>query len=155
MSVCVCTVALHTKYYISERAIGKLRSQFEKIGSHLGTKDWTRHWRSIRPALNQTKHSRTGFAPEEVTDLTAGEVFTKKYGKYFHESRIHPQTEALKEDLPTGTPVRILVKKSGFTKGAEATFSEEVFRVVGKRPTYPVTYLLEEQQNERILEPFY
>ncbi len=121
----------------------------------MGSKDWPRYWQSVLQALNQTKHSRTGFTPKEVTDKTAGELFTKKYGKYFREPRVGLPLEDPKRDLAVGAAVRILVKKTGFTKGAKPNFSEEVFKIVEKRQTYPTTYLLKDQQNERILELFY
>ena len=98
---------------------------------------------------NNTKHSSTKFAPNDVNDNNEQIVRNNLFPKVIKESKY------LAKNFKVGDTVRISTKKSIFQKGYDQTYSYEVFTINEVKDTYPVTYGLRDYKGNLIDGSFY
>ena len=84
--------------------------------------------------------------PKDVNKKNEDEVWTTLFGHSYGESPL-PKFRV--------DTVRISKYKSTFTKGYEANFTEELFRVVRLNRGDPNTYEVEDMEGDRIIGKFY
>ncbi len=73
-------------------------------------------------------------------------------------SRVFPNQELEQTEKPkykVGDLVRIPIKKSAFSKEGTGNFTIEIFKIKKIKNTTPITYELEDLQNEEIKGSFY
>jgi hypothetical protein len=96
-------------------------------------------------AYNNTYHSSIKMAPTEVNDSNVDVVM----------KRLYPIKPKPKWKFNIGDSVRISRDKQVFRKGYLPGWSEEIFQIEARNPTYPVTYKLKDVAGETIKGAFY
>lgn len=135
------------KAVIVERFIRTLRRKIES--NYILTQQTV--WYDILPQLiqeyNTTRHHTIKMTPEEASKP---ENFHQVYHTLFKTD------EQIKPMFNVGDNVRISVHKGRFEKGANANWSEEIFKVI-EIITYtrPITYRLEDLTGEDVEGAFY
>jgi hypothetical protein len=84
--------------------------------------------------------------PSEVNSANEDIVRRKLY-------KVH--SGVLKWKYSLGDKVRITAHRQVFRKGYEGTWSEEIFVITARNPTYPVTYSIQDAGGEDIKGKFY
>ena len=149
---------LNIKYYsvysdykcaIVERFNRTLKTRMFRSFTANGNRRWVDNLQSLVDGYNDSKHSSTGFKPNEVNKRNEHLVRRILFPK-IKKKKIHT-----KPVFKVGDTVRIARKKSAFQKGYEQTFSYEVFQISEIKDTYPVTYGLKDYKNEIIKGSFY
>ena len=136
------------KAVIAERFIRTLRTKIES--NYILTQQTV--WYDILPQLiheyNTTRHHTINMTPEEARKP---ENFHQVYHTLYN--KIDKQ---IKPIFNVGDNVRISVHKGRFEKGANANWSEEIFKVTEiKTYTRPITYQLEDLTGEEVEGAFY
>lgn len=89
---------------------------------------------------NKTPHSSLGHVPPlGVTKKNEKKIFKIQYGKYLKK-------KAQKHKYNINDKVRISVYRKQFRKGYEKNFTDEIFTIVDKLNTIPVTYKIRDSQ---------
>ena len=138
------------KAAIVERFNRTLKERMFKYFTSRGTHRWVDILQDLVNGYNNTKHSSTQFAPEEVNQANEKKVRDNLFPK------IKKLRQFTKPAFKVGDTVRITRKKGLFEKKYEINWSWEVFNVSEvKSKTYPVTYGLSDYKGEKILGSFY
>jgi len=98
---------------------------------------------------NNTYHRTINMTPNEASQ-------SKNEQEIF--SRVFPNQELEQTEKPkykVGDLVRIPIKKSAFSKEGTGNFTIEIFKIKKIKNTTPITYELEDLQNEEIKGSFY
>ena len=132
------------KCAIVERFNRTLKTRMYRAFTARGSHRWVDMLQDLINGYNETQHSSTGFAPNDVNRSNENMVRRILFPKIKKEKRY------LKPNFKIGDSVRITRKKSAFQKGYEQTYSYEVFEVAGIKDTYPVTYKLHDYKGEEI-----
>ena len=112
-----------------------------------GTYKWIDVLDQLLYKHNNTKHSTILMKPKDVNKKNEDQVWTTLYGHLYAESPL--------PKFKVGDTVRISKYKSTFTKGYEANFTEELFKVVKVIRGYPTVYEIEDLEGEPIIGKFY
>ena len=96
---------------------------------------------------NLTPHSSIGMAPVDVNDKTLGRVWFRLYADT-------PQ-EYKDSHLVVGDTVRISKARRTFKKGYLPQWTEEIFTIVKKQNTKPVTFILSDWSGDPLQGSFY
>ena len=111
------------------------------------TKNWIGRLPKIVNLYNHTIHNTTGMKP---------------YKAIKHEKTLLKLQRQRSKKLPSSKPklsigdiVRLAVTKGSFSKGYEANWSKELFRIAGIIYSKPVTYEVEDLNNEPVKGSFY
>lgn len=96
---------------------------------------------------NNTKHSTIMMKPSEVDENNQDEVWLTLFGHHYGDLPL--------PKFKVGDTVRISKYKSIFTKGYEANFTEELFKITKVFRGHPNTYAVEDQEGESIIGKFY
>ena len=137
------------KCAIVERFNRTLKTRMYKSFSVRGSYRWVHILQHLINGYNKTKHSSTGFAPNNVSASNERVVRKKLFPK------IKKDKKYLKAKFNVGDSVRITRKKSIFQKGYEQTYSYEIFEISVIKNTYPITYGLKDYKGEEIKGSFY
>jgi hypothetical protein len=99
-------------------------------------------------AYNKTHHRSIGMSPEEVNEQNSADVAARLYP---------PKPKKFVYKLNVGDHVRLSMARRVFHKSFRGSWSEEIFKVVDRHPTVPVTYSIADLNGElikgRIYEP--
>lgn len=134
------------KSSIIERFNRTLKSKMWKYFTANKTSRYIDILQDLITAYNNTHHRSIKMTPNSVNDKNAHDVWNSLYGK--HQKNIKPK-------LKLGDTVRISKNSRIFTKGYTANWSEELFTVGEILRTKPVTYRIQEYNNEFISGSFY
>jgi len=97
-------------------------------------------------SYNNTRHRSIGMAPLQVNRDNESIV----------RARLYPlKAKSLKWKYAIGDRVRIAMQRQPFRKGYLGQWSEEIFEIVTRLPTTPVTYELADLAGEAIKGRFY
>ena len=106
---------------------------------------WGNKWIDVVPfieaAYNETPHSRTLVAPNNVTKYNEQEII----------NRLYPPTKNERPKFKIGDRCRLLKYKSIFDKGTKATFTDEIFEIYKINIGSPTVYYLKDDSNEPLL----
>ena len=109
----------------------------------------TNRWLDIIPSLvksyNESYHRTIGMSPNDVTPENAQRV----------AERMYPMKEAPKWKFQLGDNVRITIYKHVFVKGYIQNWTEEIYTIIQRYATAPVTYGVEDLRGEDIKGRFY
>ena len=85
--------------------------------------------------------------PKDINKKNEDQVWTTLYGRIYAESPL--------PKFKVGDMVTISKYKSAFTKGFEANFTEELFKVIKIVRGYPIVYKIEDLEGESIIGKYY
>ena len=135
------------KAAVVERFNRTLKTSMWKYFYAKGTYKWVDVLNKLVNNYNGTKHSTILMKPSTVTKKNEAEVWTTLFG---HSLGEYPLPKFKVDDI-----VRISKYKSTFTKGYEANFTEELFKVAKVIRGDPNVYELEDHEGEPIIGTFY
>ncbi|KAF2888489.1 hypothetical protein ILUMI_17684, partial [Ignelater luminosus] len=127
---------------IIERAIRTIKNRLYKEFSLRGEYKWYDILQKVVSAYNQSKHRTIGMAPINVKPNTKLSVYDNL--KIIGKSKLN-----------VGDMVRISKYKGVFEKGFTPNWSVELFKIVKKQLTNPVTFLIEDANSTPISGSFY
>ena len=135
------------KAAIVERFNRTLKTAMWKYFYSKGTRKWIDILDELVYNYNNTKHSTILMKPSKVSKSNEDEVWTTLYGHNYGDLPL------LK--LKVGETVRISKYKSTFTKGYEANFTEELFKISKVIRGDPTVYEITDLEGEPIIGKFY
>lgn len=134
------------KASIVERLNRTLKEKMWKLFSLQGNYKWQKILPKIVEDYNNTRHSKIKMAPNQVNKMNEKILLKTVYNNI----KIAGIGKLKVDDL-----VRISRHKGLFEKGFTPNWSTEVFRITRIQITNPVTYLIEDLQNQPISGCFY
>lgn len=144
--------SVHTevKAGLSERVIRTLKSKVYKYISSTGSLRYIHVLDDFVKAYNSKPHPALppGLSPSQVTKRNEKKVWDFRYKDYLAE-----KTSPFKYSV--GQKVRISKYKTVFTKGYIPGYTRELFEIIDRLPTSPVTYRLKDENQEVIRGLFY
>jgi hypothetical protein len=133
------------KAALVERFNRTLKSRLYRYMTHRHTNRWIDALKDIVHSYNRSHHRSIGMAPIDVTSDNEDEIVR----------RLYPPKPPLKYKYDVGDRVRIVKYKHVFQKGYLPNWTDEIFEISDKYPTYPVTYELKDLSGESIKGKFY
>jgi transposase InsO family protein len=133
------------KAALVERFNRTLKSRLFRYLTHRHTNRWIDVLDDVVKSYNRSRHRSIGVAPIDVTSENEDEIARRQY----------PPKPPLKYRYEIGDRVRIAKYKHVFQKGYLPNWTDEVFVIVDRYPTHPVTYGLEDLAGEHIKGKFY
>jgi len=145
-------IITHTtdKSYFAERVIKTVKRKIYQFITQNNTHRYIEALPKIVDSYNSAIHSSTGLAPESITGENSNTLWWS----------IYKPKGALKKprpfELKIGDYVRIAYSKHKFTRGFDQTWTEEVFKVVGRyRRQNIAQYNLQDLKGESVKGSFY
>ena len=135
------------KAAIVERFNRTLKTSMWKYFYSKGTYNWINHVDELVDNYNHTKHSSILMKPADVNKSNKDQVWITLYG--------YPLGDLPLPKFRIGDTVRISKYKNIFTKGYEANFTEEIFKIVKVFRGDPNMYEIEDHEGEPIIGKFY
>ena len=142
------------KAAIAERFIQTLKTLVYKYLDENYIDTFYDKFQDIINTYNKTVHSRTKFAPADVTQENVGHVLRNLYG---HMWKSGDYLNMKKIKFKVGDYVRLSKIHSGtFRKSYKGNFTEEIFQVASIKHSVPyVTYGIKDLQGKEILGSYY
>lgn len=128
-----------------ERFNRTLKTKIFRYLTHRNTGKWVDVIQDFVNAYNNSHHRTIGTSPSRVTVDNEKEI----------ANRMYPPKPKLEWMYKIGDKVRISKYKHVLEKGYLPGWSEEIFAIAQRFPTYPVTYGLVDQSGEDIKGKFY
>ena len=137
------------KATIVERFNRTLRERLERWFTFSGKHRYIGILPKLTESYNSTIHRSHGLRPSEVSKENEHLVWTRLYEDYFAQPKGQPV-------FKVGDKVRISRVKSVFAKGAEQSYSEEIFSIYKIDTSFkPVVYYIMDSNSEPITGIFY
>jgi transposase InsO family protein len=133
------------KAALVERFNRTLKSRLYRYMTRHHTNRWIDAIDDVVSSYNRSHHRSIGMAPIDVTSDKEDAI----------ARRLYPPKPPLKYRYETGDRVRIVTYRHVFRKGYLPNWSQEIFEIYEKYPTYPVTYGLKDLAGEPIKGKFY
>jgi len=135
------------KASMAERFIRTLKSRLERYFTEHNTFKWYDVLEKFSDNLNNTIHSTTGFAPNNVNFENRDKIYNKIYGS---------PAPPLSCRYNTGDIVRIPERKNIFSKGYKVNWTKELYKVARVHSDKSVCYYsIETADGEPIERKFY
>lgn len=134
------------KASVVERFNRTLKNCMWREFSLQGTYKWDKILQKLVSKYNNTKHRTIGLKPINVTKSNEKFLLNTVYSKIKIFGR---------GKFKEGDYVRISKYKGTFDKGFTPNWSTEIFRIIGKQITNPITYKLEDLSGDLIKGGFY
>ena len=135
------------KVAIVERFNRTLKTMMWKYFYSKGTYNWVDVLDELTKNYNNTKHSRILMKPADVNKSNENLVWITLYGSAMGKLPL--------PKFRVGDTVRISKYKIIFSKGYEANFTEEIFKISKVFREYPNMYEIEDHEGEPIIGKFY
>ena len=123
-----------------------LKTKLWRYFTHHDTLTVTDILESVVDVYNHTPHRSIGMAPNDVTSANKGRVWLRLYAD--------PMTYK-EPTLHVGDTVRISKARGAFKKGYLAQWTEEIFTIVKRKSTQPLTFVLADCSGEVLKGTFY
>jgi transposase InsO family protein len=133
------------KAALVERFNRTLKSRLYRHMSRHRASRWIDALNDVVNSYNRSYHRSIGMAPIGVASDNEDEI----------AKRLYPPKPPLRYKYDVGDRVRIVKYKHVFQKGYLPNWTEEIFEIAEKHPTYPVTYGLKDLAGEDIKGKFY
>jgi hypothetical protein len=133
------------KAAVVERFNRTLKTKMFRYFTHRNTYRWIDVLDKLLESYNNTYHSAIRMTPNQVNFDNDDIV----------RDRLYPVKPKPKWKFNVGDNVRISRARQVFRKGYLPQWSEEIFTIVTKKPTNPVTYGLKDYDGESIKGSFY
>jgi len=134
------------KAAVVERYNRTLKERIYRYFTHANTRRYVDTIDDIVHAYNNTYHRSIGMAPSQVNADNEEDVRARLYP---------PKPKKFTWKLNVGDTVRISVRRRVFRKAYVGNWSEELFTVVTRHATQPVTYSIVDTADEPIKGRFY
>ena len=118
------------KAALVERFNRTLKSRLFRYITRRRTSRWIDVLDDVVNAYNRCRHRSIGMAPVDVTSENESKI----------AKRLYPPKPPLTYKYDVGDRVRIARYKHVFQKGYLPNWTQEIFEIIEKHPTYPVTY---------------
>ena len=134
------------KASVVERFNRTLKEKMFRYFTHANTRRYVDILDDLVYSYNDTHHRSIGMAPSEVNEDNEDVV----------RARLYPlKPKSFKWKYSVGDRVRIAMQRRPFRKGYLGQWSEEIFEIVTRLPTTPVTYELRDLTGDAIKGRFY
>ena len=117
------------------------------LATALGTNNWVDVLEDLVINYNNTKHSSILMKPADVNKTNKDQVWTTLFGDAVGNLPL--------PKFRVGDTMRVSRYKNIFSKGYEANFTEEIFKVKKVLRGDPNTYEIEDHEGEPIIGKFY
>jgi hypothetical protein len=134
------------KASVVERLNRTLKTKMYRYFTYKNTRRYVDVLEDLLYSYNNTHHGSIGMAPVEVNSDNEDVVRARLYPR-------KPSSYEWKYDV--GDRVRITMQRQPFRKGYLGNWSQEIFEIVSRLPTTPVTYELGDLSGEHIKGRFY
>ena len=135
------------KASIVERVNRTLKSRIQKYFYENNTKKWIDIYEDVISNYNNTTHSATGVAPNQVSESNRDEVYKRLYPDILLRTVCKLKLE---------DKVRILIEKDIFEKGYTKNWSEEIYIISKIKQSNGVCYYyLKDLENKKIPGIYY
>jgi len=134
------------KAAVVERFNRTLKTKMFRYFTYANTRRYADVLSDLMHSYNNTHHRSIGMSPAEVDADNERAVRARLY-------RTKSKSHRWKYDV--GDTVRIAMQRRPFRKGYLCDWSEEIFEIVNRLPTAPVTYELADLAGEHIKGKFY
>jgi len=134
------------KASVVERFNRTLKTKMYRYFTHANTRRYLDVLNDFLHSYNNSHHRSIGMAPVEVGPHNEEEVRDRLYP---------PKPKSYRWKYDVGDRVRIAVQRRPFRKGYLGDWSEEIFEIVTRLPTSPMTYELRDLVGELIKGRFY
>ena len=134
------------KAAVVERFNRTLKTKMFRYFTYANTRRYVDVLSDLMHSYNNTHHRSIGMSPAEVGVDNERAV----------RARLYPtKSKSHRWKYDVGDRVRIAMQRRSFRKGYLGDWSEEIFEIVNRLPTAPVTYELADLGGERIKGKFY
>lgn len=141
------SVYSNKKACIVERVNRTLKNMMWKAFSLQGSYKWLHLLDEIVNRYNNTKHSSIGMPPSKVTRKNQKSILNEYYN--------HIKMSDMKTKFKVNDSVRVSKYRNAFNKGYTPNWSNEIFKIWKVNLTNPTTYMLKDENDEKILGAFY
>lgn len=131
---------------IVERFNRTLKVKLWRYFTKHNTKKYLQILDDIVDAYNRSPHRSIGMAPNDVNKSTKGKVWYRLYAD---------PAPYKSSNLRVGDSVRISKTRRVFKKGYLPQWTEEIFTIVGRKNTRPITFVLSDYSGEILKGSFY
>lgn len=138
------------KACIVERFNQTLFQRLSKIFTHQRNNNYTKVLADVMYSYNHSKHRSIQMEPANVTKYNQFDAWLTLYRKHIDSKKVKRRPV-----FKIGQLVRIYRYKTIFSKGYDRTFTDELFKIIEIKNTHPITYILEDLNNEKIDGIFY
>lgn len=114
-----------------ERVNRTIKSRIQKYFHQNNTKKWIDIYEDVVSNYNNTPHSATGVAPNQVTEINRDEVYKRLYPDILLRTVCK---------LKVGDKVRKILEKDIFEKGYTKNWSEEIYTISKVKQSNGVCY---------------
>ena len=135
------------KAAIVERFNRTLKTMMWKYFYSKGTYNWVDVLDELTENYNNTKHGSILMKPADVNKSNGNLVWVTLYGSALGKLSL--------PKFRVGDTVRVSIYKSIFSKGYEANFTEEIFKISRVLRGDPNVYEIEDHEGEQIIGKFY
>lgn len=135
------------KVSIIERYNRTLKSKMYKKFTLNGNHKWIEILQDLVSEYNNTRHQKIRMKPIDVNKDNAKKLRLKVYNNY----KMYDKNSIFK----VADKVRISRYKTLFSKGYLPNWSNEIFTVIKVNKTFPHTYMLKDEQDQKIHGSFY
>ena len=113
---------------------------------------WPDFVHEFNAKYNDTKHSTLGMTPNEAFASKQKEALMRNAKRYY---KPRPAAKKPTPTLKPGDRVRIVNVRDRFAKGCEESWSREVFQVLEVKKTNPLTYIVGDDDENRLPGGYY
>lgn len=132
-----------TKAFFCERVLRTLKRKLYEYFSFKGSYKWIDKLQKIIDKYNDTKHRTIKMKPNDVSVENQQHLLDTVYN--YKRLITHKKSKFKVND-----PVRLTKYKHQFEKGYTPNYTCEVFRIKKIQHTHPITYILEDENNQEI-----
>jgi hypothetical protein len=134
------------KAAVVERFNRTLKERIYRYFTYKNTNRYLDALPNLLKSYNASWHRSIGMAPSEVSSQNEQQVLTKLYPK---------KPKKFNWKLKIGDHVRLSMTRAVFRKGYVGNWTGEIFTIVARYPTVPVTYGIADENSEVIKGRFY
>ena len=134
------------KASVVERFNRTLKTKMWKYFTHTNTYRYVNVLQDLLLSYNNTYHRSIGMVPSRVTNENEALIRKRLYGE---------KKRPAKWRYSVGDKVRICKARIAFKKGYLPSWSEEIFVIIARIPTDPITYELRDLNGETLKGKFY
>ena len=138
-----------TKAAVVERLQRTFKNKMFRYFTDRGTLRYLEVLQDLMTSYNETHHTAIDMAPADV-DWKVDDAVRSRLAKKW-KNTVQKETSKIK----VGDSVRIAIARAPFRKGYLPTWTEEIFTVVEKKMTRPITYRLKDYGGDLLEGTFY
>ena len=135
------------KASVVERVIRTIKSSMWKSFTLQGNKKWIDLLPEVVEKYNNTYHTTIKMRPNQVNKSNEKKLLKTVYS---HIKQVNPNSK-----FNVGDYVRISKYRTVFRKGYSENWTNEIFKIVAKKLTFPTMYTIQDQKGDTVHGGFY